>query len=374
MPTFDRKKFFDGFRKRIDPTIEQEQVEGLNFLLGQMESDPFWKHIPQIAYALATTYHETAGSFQPVEEGYYLGSATRVKRFQKTLRYYPYYGRGYVQLTWKKNYDKAGNILGLDLVNKPELALKPEGAYQTMTYGMHQGWFTGKKLDDYIKNGKKDYTNARKIINGLDKAGLIAGYARSFEQILNESATNSTATPAVSQITERTTATDDSTVTAGQAAVDTSSNIPVPLVPVPTVVEPQPVIQVESVTAETESKIDTTLNKWSSRWAAIPAAGLTFLASVWSFLTSSPAMITITLIVTSGAIVGSYFLLRMILNSRDKARQDKLQDDREARAHEIMLLTLKAAADPAMNTVRVVSPPSTEMKNSDNPANAEVNQ
>lgn len=193
---FDRKKFFQGFRERIDPTIEQEQVSGLEFLLGQMESDPFWKYVPQIAYTLATVYHETAGSFQPVVEGYYLaqtdppdyaGKTARVKAFQKKLRYFPYFGRGYVQLTWKRNYEKAGDVLGLDLVNKPELALEPDGAYQTMTYGMHQGWFTDKKLDDYIKGTKKDYTNARKIINGLDKAGLIAGYARAFEKILNES-------------------------------------------------------------------------------------------------------------------------------------------------------------------------------------------
>lgn len=182
---FDRKKFFDGFRAEIDETIEQEQVDGLEFLLTKMEADPFWKDLRQIAYALATAGHETAWSFQPVEEGYYLGS--KAKAFQKTLRYYPYYGRGYVQLTWKKNYEKAGKVLGLDLVNKPELALDREGAYLTMTYGMHQGWFTGKKLSDYISDAGKDYKNARKIINGLDKANLIAGYAKKFEDILRDS-------------------------------------------------------------------------------------------------------------------------------------------------------------------------------------------
>ena len=188
MPTFDRKKFFKGFEDRIDSTIEPKQRRGLNFLLDQMEKDPFWKHIPQIAYALATVGHETAWSFEPVEEGYYLGDAARVKRFQKTLRYYPYFGRGYVQLTWKTNYDKAGKILKLpSLVDKPDLAKDPNVAYKVMTRGMHQGWFTGKKLDDYIKGDKKDYKNARMIINGHDKDALIAGYARKFEQILDDS-------------------------------------------------------------------------------------------------------------------------------------------------------------------------------------------
>lgn len=182
---FDRKKFFDGFRDKIDSTISQEQVEGLEFLLGKIEHDILWRSIPEIAYALATAGHETAWSFQPVEEGYYLGK--KAKAFQKSLRYYPYYGRGYVQLTWRKNYEKAEKILGLPLVSKPELALDREGAYLTMTYGMHEGWFTGKKLSDYISDTGKDYKNARKIINGLDKAGLIAGYANQFEDILRAS-------------------------------------------------------------------------------------------------------------------------------------------------------------------------------------------
>jgi hypothetical protein len=186
----DRTSFFDGFRAQIDSTIEQQQVDGLNFLLDKMEADPFWKFIPQISYALATIYHETAGSFQPVEEGYYLAPPqSRVKAFQKKLRYFPYFGRGYVQLTWEKNYEFAGKQLDVDLVDSPELALTPDVAYRVLTMGMHRGWFTGKKLDDFIKGTMKDYVGARQIINGHDKAGLIAGYARNFEQIL----TNSTA-------------------------------------------------------------------------------------------------------------------------------------------------------------------------------------
>lgn len=185
---FNRKKFFDGVKDRIDPSLSQEQVNGLEFLLTSIEQDSAWKNIRHVAYALATVFHETAGSFQPVEEGYYLGSKARVKRFQKTLRYYPYFGRGYVQLTWETkripNYSKAGKALGIDFVANPDLVMEPINAYKIMTLGMYQGWFTTKKLSDYISGSKTDYVNARRIINGLDKAGLIAGYARSFEQIL----------------------------------------------------------------------------------------------------------------------------------------------------------------------------------------------
>lgn len=184
---FNHKSFFDGIKAHIDSTLEQGQVDGFEFILTSMEGDPFWKDVRQMAYAFATIYHETAASMQPVEEGYYLGDEARVTRFQRTLRYYPYFGRGYVQLTWDYNYEKAAAILHLDLVNKPELALERETAYKVLTFGMHQGWFTGKKLSDYISDTGVDYKNARKIINGTDKAGLIAGYAKTFEQILRSS-------------------------------------------------------------------------------------------------------------------------------------------------------------------------------------------
>lgn len=193
---FDRKKFFDGFRDRLDSTIKQEQIDGLEFLLGRFETTDAWADVRHIAYALATIFHETAYSFQPVEEGYYLGSSARVKRFQKTLRYYPFFGRGYVQLTWKANYDKAGKALGLDLVNKPELALDPDVAFDVLTLGLFRGWFGGK-LTTYINDKKTDYVNARRCVNILDKAGIIAGYARSFEKILRDSAADPAETSAI---------------------------------------------------------------------------------------------------------------------------------------------------------------------------------
>lgn len=187
---FNRKAFFTGVKERIDPTLSQGQVDGLEFLLGKVEQDPLWKDVRHIAYMLATVFHETAGSFQPVEEGYYLGSKARVKAFQKTLRYYPFFGRGYVQLTHKANYAKAGKAFGVDLVNEPELALTPDIAFKCLG-GMFLGWY-GAKLTAYINAKKTDYVNARRCVNVLDKAGLIVGYAKSFEKILRSSAAVST--------------------------------------------------------------------------------------------------------------------------------------------------------------------------------------
>ena len=131
---------------------------------------------PQIAYILATAEWETNHTWKPVKEAYWTSEAWR----KKHLRYYPYFGRGYVQITWKENYEKFGKLLGVDLVQHPDLALYPEYAAFILVYGMKHGIFTGKKLDDYITGRVSMYADARRIINGTDKAGTIASMARDF--------------------------------------------------------------------------------------------------------------------------------------------------------------------------------------------------
>ncbi len=131
---------------------------------------------------LATAYHETKYTMQPVREAYWMSEAWR----KKNLRYYPHYGRGYVQLTWPFNYERADRELGLNgaLVANLDLAMQPDIAAKIMIYGMREGWFTNKKLSDYIKAGKADYVGARRIINGTDAARKITGYAETFEKAL----------------------------------------------------------------------------------------------------------------------------------------------------------------------------------------------
>jgi predicted chitinase len=133
----------------------------------------------QAAYVLATVQHETNNTFEPVEEGYYLKNPLA---FQKTLRYYPYFGRGYVQLTWKDNYEKFNVILGVkgtgnDLVKYPNVVMREPVSRFILVYGMRTGTFTGKRLSNFITDAKQDYKGARQIINGRDKDTLIAGYA-----------------------------------------------------------------------------------------------------------------------------------------------------------------------------------------------------
>jgi len=133
----------------------------------------------QAAYVLATAYHETAHTMKPVRE--YGG-----EKYLKSKKYYPYVGMGYVQLTWDYNYKKASDKLGVDFLKNPKLLLESKYAAPIIVVGMVEGWFTGKKLSDYITLNTSDFTSARKIVNGLDKAELIADYAKQYDNLLKD--------------------------------------------------------------------------------------------------------------------------------------------------------------------------------------------
>jgi hypothetical protein len=143
----------------------------------------------QAAYCLATCWHESAHTMKPVRE---YGGET----YLKSKPYYPYVGMGYVQLTWKANYQKASAKVGVDLVANPQLALDPQYAAPILVIGMQEGWFTGKKLSDYITLQSSDFTNARRIVNGTDKAAIIAGYAKQYDALLTADGYGADAQPA----------------------------------------------------------------------------------------------------------------------------------------------------------------------------------
>ena len=193
----DKAAFFAAIRQGIlGPTLTPEEVSGCEAILDAMAGTPrSW-----CAYALATAYHETAHTMQPISE---FGGPTYFTRMYDITGQRPtmarkmgntepgdgprYRGRGYVQLTWKVNYAKAGTKLGVDLVGHPEMAMRPDVAAKIMRDGMAEGWFTGKKLGDYLQGSFAtlvQYQSARRIINGTDKAALIAGYAMQFEAAL----------------------------------------------------------------------------------------------------------------------------------------------------------------------------------------------
>lgn len=131
----------------------------------------------KLVYILATARHES--NFRPIEE--YRSHTAQ----QNAYWYTGYYGRGFVQLTHEKNYRKMSEFLGVDLVKYPSLALEPTNAAKILVYGMMNGRFTRKPLGDYINQYKIDFYNARKVVNGLDRAEKIALYATSLQTKLN---------------------------------------------------------------------------------------------------------------------------------------------------------------------------------------------
>ena len=203
--------FFSHIREKLfSGGLEQTQVDGINALVlaGVQNSLTVQQH----AYVLATAYHETARTMQPVREygrgagrkyGTWHTNSHGVKYCLKngsgnavyTQEECPhlFYGRGHVQLTWYDNYQRATRELNqnlpenehIDLVAQPDLALNNDISAKIIVLGMKQGWFTGKKLADYINDHRTDFVSARRIVNGTDKADQIARYARIFEIALN---------------------------------------------------------------------------------------------------------------------------------------------------------------------------------------------
>lgn len=146
--------------------------------------------LSNLAYTLATVYHETAFKMQPIAE--YGKGAGHEYGIPDADTGQTYYGRGDVQVTWKYNYERLSKTIfntdtleqGVDLVNNPDLLLAPIYSAQATIIGMATGLFTGKKYSDYLDQETPDYVNARRIINGTDCAEVIAGYAHEFERAL----------------------------------------------------------------------------------------------------------------------------------------------------------------------------------------------
>jgi len=137
----------------------------------------------QVAYILGTAKHES-DNFNTLEE-YASGAAYEGRGDLGNTQSgdgVRFKGRGYVQLTGRVNYERYSEILGIDLIANPELLSQDAStsAY-VLVHGMVNGTYTGVGLDRYIGNGSADYNGARRIVNGMDRSGLIAGYARDYE-------------------------------------------------------------------------------------------------------------------------------------------------------------------------------------------------
>lgn len=114
-----------------------------------------------LAAAIGTMAIETASTFMPVREAFYISTSFAVAEAWRkaNLRYYPYYGRGDVQLTWIYNYLAGGNYIGVDLVNNPDAALDPANAAGLFA------WFWGSRNLQGIAD-RWDWTLVRSTVQG----------------------------------------------------------------------------------------------------------------------------------------------------------------------------------------------------------------
>jgi len=194
----NRKFFFDQVRARLfDGRLKQAQVGGLTAILDRWEGtmpggDDRW-----LAYMLATAHHETGRTMQAVREtfaatddraiailerSFAAGKLARVKTpyWRRDAAGRSWLGRGLVQLTHRRNYEAMARETGIDLVARPDRAMEPGVAVAILFAGMIGGSFTGRRLADCFSPAKEDWKGARRIVNGLDRAELVAGYARAY--------------------------------------------------------------------------------------------------------------------------------------------------------------------------------------------------
>ena len=189
--------FYDAVRPLFGGRLNQRQVQGLAILV---DATAHLK-LPYRAYLLATAQWETAHTMQPVRETLASTDAQAIARldtawakgklksvskpyWRKDADGKAWFGRGYVQLTHKFNYERASKLTGVDLVADPSKAMIPAVAAKILVDGSVDGMFTGKRLSTYLDGEIPDYVRARAVINGSNKANDIAKLARTYAKAL----------------------------------------------------------------------------------------------------------------------------------------------------------------------------------------------
>lgn len=204
----NRRAFYDALRgSALFPHgFTQGQVEGFERLLDTW--DKYFSADPaaHLAYNLATSYHETAQTMQPIVErgprAYFdkYEPGTRLGRMLGNTQPgdgFRFRGEGDVQNTGRRNAkfasDRLNQVFGLslDLVANPEQRGDPFVSAMSLFLGNKEGWWTGKDLFDFIDGvdegdaeDLREFVNARRVVNGTDKAEKIGSYALVFERAL----------------------------------------------------------------------------------------------------------------------------------------------------------------------------------------------
>jgi len=196
--SINRDFFFDHTRESLfKGSLRQSQLNGMIAILDKWEAESPKDDDRWLAYMLATTHHETGRTMQPVRETFATTDDDAVKRLEKAwiagklpwvkTPYWrrdadgkSWFGRGFVQLTHRTNYQKVGAVINVDFITNPDRAMDLDAALKVLFVGMRSGLFTSAKLSDFFSTSKETWVQARKIINGLESADLVAGYAKTY--------------------------------------------------------------------------------------------------------------------------------------------------------------------------------------------------
>jgi predicted chitinase len=176
--------FFSAIRPMFGDQISTIQVDRIEAVVEGLED----RKVPirHAAYILGTAHHES-GRFIHMQELW--GPTPAQRRYEGRADLgnvtkgdgKKFMGRGFVQITGRRNYTFWARRLGVDLLKEPHLTTLIQYAVPILIDGMLEGTFTGKRLADFAK-----YRDMRRVVNQMDRADLIAVYAVDYEDALRK--------------------------------------------------------------------------------------------------------------------------------------------------------------------------------------------
>jgi hypothetical protein len=192
--SFNKTTFYNYVRNApFGGRLTQAQINGMNAMLRSWQTYGDGDD-RKLAYGFATAFRETGGRMVPVRETFGNSTQAVVRALDKAWAAgqlgsvsKPYwregwFGRGRVQATHKHNIEYIAARIGLDVVNNPDLLLQEDVDARVFWPSLIEGWWTrGRhKLSMYFNATTENPEGARRIVNGTDKASLIARYYRNF--------------------------------------------------------------------------------------------------------------------------------------------------------------------------------------------------
>ncbi|CAH1658791.1 Chitinase class I [Hyphomicrobiales bacterium] len=193
--TINRSTFFAYARRSpFGDRLTQQQVDGMTDILDEWDANYSRLPLTYLACYLGQAFRETGGTMAPVRETFATSDKQAMARLEtawtsgklpsvKT----PYwrkgwFGRGRIQVTHAENYAYAQTKSGLPIFGDRSLMLDSKAELKVSLPGTIEGWWTrGKhRMSMYLDRPNPDFEGARRIVNGTDKAKLVATYCEAF--------------------------------------------------------------------------------------------------------------------------------------------------------------------------------------------------